>query len=362
MGKRRAALVAVLPVICVSALCAENAYVGALVCGSCHRSQFTGQSASGHAKALHRPVEHALAPDFTPAASLTRPPNFHFRFVRTPGGIEVRADDSKHLTRLPVDWAFGAGSHAVTFVGKASDELYLEHSFTYYSDSRSFDVTPQHESLPAKTLHEAMGQAIRIQGSGFTIQNCFQCHSTGPVSVSTNQEIRVTEPGVRCEVCHGPGQGHVMAARGGDPAQARKLIQNPKAFSAGDLNRMCGSCHRFPSADRRATDWNDPWNVRHQPAYLQESKCFQKSDGALSCLTCHNPHEKLRRDDAAYYRQICVNCHERNALPPKMVCKNPASSDCTACHMPAAPAGVHLKFRNHWIGVYSNGATLKPRR
>jgi hypothetical protein len=105
-------------------------------------------------------MEHPLADRFTPSATLQRPPNFHFRFGRTPQGIQVQADDSKYLTKLPVDWAFGAGRHAVTFVGKASDELYIEHSFTYYADSQSFDITPQHEGLPAKTLHEAMGQAF----------------------------------------------------------------------------------------------------------------------------------------------------------------------------------------------------------
>ena len=307
-------------------------------------------------------MEHPLADSFTPSATLQRPPNFHFRFGRTPQGIQVQADDSKYLTKLPVDWAFGAGTHAVTFVGKASDELYIEHSFTYYSDSQSFDITPQHEGLPAKTLHEAMGQAFKIQGPGRTIQDCFQCHSTGPVSVSPNQEIQVTEPGVRCEVCHGPGNAHVQAVRRGDLTQARKLIQNPKALTGGELNRSCGTCHRFPEGSLRTVVWDDPWNVRHQPPYFEQSQCFQKSSGAFSCRTCHNLHENLRRNDAAYYRQICSSCHDRNAPSPKAICKSQESPDCTRCHMPAVAVSSHLKFKNHWIGVYLNGATLKPLR
>jgi hypothetical protein len=183
MLERLTALIPVFTALCFSALCADNAYVGAQVCGSCHQTQFAGQSASGHALALQRATEHTLAASFTPSGPLLRPPNFQFRFRRTPQGIQVDADDSKYLTKLPIDWAFGAGAHAVTFVGKASDELYLEHSFTYYTDSQSFDITPQHEGLPARTLHEAMGQAFKIQGHGRTIQDCFQCHSTGPVSV-----------------------------------------------------------------------------------------------------------------------------------------------------------------------------------
>jgi hypothetical protein len=345
--------------VCWSALCAGKGYVGAQVCGSCHAAEFRGQSASGHARALYRATEHPLAENFTPLVTLTRPPDFNFRFVRTPRGIQAEGDDSKYLIRLPVDWAFGAGSHAVTFVGKASDELYIEHSFTYYPDSKTLDITPQHETLPARTLNEAMGQAFRIEGSGFTIQACFRCHSTGPVSVSPTHEVQVTEPGVRCEVCHGPGSEHVEAAGAGDLEKARKLIQIPKTFPAAELNRWCGTCHRFADG---TVNWNDPWNVRHQPPYLQESRCFIESAGALSCLTCHNPHEKLRRNDAAYYRRICLGCHTQNAPRPKAVCKQQQDPDCTGCHMPAVAANAHLRFRNHWIGVYEAGSSLKPRR
>ena len=362
MLQRLAVLIPVLTAIGSSALCADNLYVGAGVCGSCHPAQFSGQSASGHALALRRATEHPLATNFIASAPLERPPNFHFRFVRTPQGIQVLADDSKILTKLPVDWAFGAGAHAVTFVGKANDVIYIEHSFTYYSDPQSFDITPQHEGLPAKTLHEAMGQAFNIQGTSRTIQPCFQCHSTGPVSVAANHEVRVTEPGVHCEVCHGPGSAHVLAARRGDLVQAKKSIQNPKTLSAEELNRSCGTCHRFPDGDRGTVDWNDPWNVRHQPAYFQQSRCFQKSSGALSCLTCHNPHEPIRRNDAAYYSRICSSCHDRDAPLPKAICKNQQSPDCTPCHMPEVAVTSHLKFKNHWIGVYPSGATLKPFR
>jgi hypothetical protein len=207
-----------------------------------------------------------------------------------------------------------------------------------------------------------MGQAFKIQGPGPTIQDCFQCHSTGPVSVSPNHEVQVTEPGVRCEVCHGPGNAHLLAVRQGNLTRARKLIQNPKALSAGELNRLCGTCHRFPNGDPRTIDWTDPWNARHQPPYFQQSQCFLKSGGALSCLTCHNPHEGLRRNDAGYYSRICASCHGRNALSPKEICKKQEFPDCTRCHMPAVEVTSHLRFKNHWIGVYLNGATLKPLR
>jgi hypothetical protein len=347
LWQRFAFPISVLPLLCA----ADSAYIGAQACRSCHPSQFAGQSGSGHAQALHRAADHPLAASFTPSAPFDRPPNFHFRFARTPQGLEVRADDSKYLTRLPLEWAFGAGAHAVTFVGKATDEVYLEHSLSYYSDTRSLDITPRHEGLPAATLHQAMGQALKIEGSGPTVQDCFQCHSTGPVSVSPKQEIEITEQGVRCEVCHGPGRAHALSSG------AEKPARNPGLLRAGELNRFCGTCHRFQERDARTIDWSDAWNVRHQPPYLEQSQCFQRSGGALSCLTCHGPHEKLRRD-AAYYDGKCASCHNQRTRPPKEIC----GADCARCHMPAVAANSHLKFRNHWIGIYRNGATLKPSR
>jgi hypothetical protein len=257
---------------------------------------------------------------------------------------------------IPIQWAFGSGTHGVTFVSRLADDSYLEHAFSYYSDTGSFDLTPGHRTLAARTLPEAAGQIFRLRGLGFTIRSCFQCHSTGPVSVSERSEIRIAEPGVRCEACHGPGRAHVEAG-------SRRSIRNPRSMSADDLNRFCGLCHRSPDGGDAANDFTNPWNVRHQPPYLEQSRCFRASAGALSCLTCHAPHEPLRRNDAQFYSARCAACHEPGRrLPPARVCRADAKPDCTACHMPVVPADPHLKFRNHWIGVYRGSARLMPSR
>src|SRR3954452_10300680 len=88
-GRVRLRPAGVLLLLFASALWAEDAYVGAQVCGGCHPAQFRGQSASGHALALHRATEHPLASSFTPPEAFTRPPNFHIQFVRTSQGIEA---------------------------------------------------------------------------------------------------------------------------------------------------------------------------------------------------------------------------------------------------------------------------------
>jgi Doubled CXXCH motif (Paired_CXXCH_1) len=74
-----------------------------------------------------------------------------------------------------------------------------------------------------------------------TALRCFRCHSTGPVNLAAGYIIQPSEPGVRCESCHGPGAAHVQA--NGAPG----AIQNPKRLKAAELNELCGACHRRAS-------------------------------------------------------------------------------------------------------------------
>lgn len=265
--------------------------------------------------------------------------------------MRLRADDGQYVTEVPAEWAFGAGKHAVTFLGKVSTEYYLEISLSYFAGGGVMDLTPRHDVLPSRTLHEAMGQAIRTRTGGTV---CFGCHSTGPVSVSPDGEIGVTERGVRCEACHGPGAAHREAAVARDLEESRKRIGKPPRDGPGS-NEFCGRCHRV-TENLREVDWSSPWSVRHQPPYLGRSACFRASGGRLGCLTCHDPHGAPEARDAEYYRRRCLMCHGSEGRRPKATC----GPECVGCHMPAVGAGPHLRFVNHWIGVYGEDK-LRPR-
>ena len=338
-------------------------FLGANVCGSCHPAEYRRQSLSGHARTLHRAPEHPLADSFVPAQSLTRPPEYRFRYRKEAGQITVQADDNEYVMELPIEWAFGAGDHGVTFVSRMNRRTYLEHAFSYYSTSDSLELTTGHESIRPETLLQATGLSYTVQGPGNSISDCFECHSTGPLSYSPQQEVLVNEPGVRCESCHGPGGAHVAAVGAGDAAFARSQIGNPLRLPADDLLRFCGACHRDPRGDSGHFDLGLAWNVRHQPPYLRQSRCFQASGEDLTCFTCHDPHDPLRRGDPAYYRDRCVACHDgAQRSAPAEACGAGMPTDCTVCHMPKVAVSPNLKFKNHWIGVYPADGGLKPAR
>jgi hypothetical protein len=314
---------------------AESKYAGSRVCEKCHPAQSHTQSMTGHAHALSPARDHALSASFTPSSMQRRPP-YEYRFTRD---FHVRVFDTKDVMDIPLEWAFGAGEQAVTFVSRIDRDWYLEHFLTFYRSTATMAATPGQNPAAPKTLPEAAGLVYKAIDPEEGIVRCFQCHSTGPVDTS-GDAIRPSENGVRCEACHGPGADH---ARNG-----RAPMTNPRKMTAAALNEFCGKCHRPPAARDTRIDWDFAWSVRHQPVYLSQSACFQKSAGTLSCLSCHAPHEPLRRDDAAYNR-VCGSCHA-GAHP----------GNCVDCHMPRVSPAPPLRFTNHWIGVYRGGARLRP--
>lgn len=209
---------------------------------------------------------------------------------------------------------------------------------SYYKRSNAMALTPGHRSNA--------GVRYRTFDPDAAILRCFQCHSTGPLRLAEGSRIVPSETGVRCETCHGPGEDHV---------KSRGRIGNPKRMTAVEVNDFCGACHRKVSP-AEFTNWGDAWNVRHQPLYLAQSRCFLKSAGKLSCFTCHAPHSPVSRS-AAEYSAGCKSCHE--GVRHKVAI---AAQACTACHMPVVKLDENLQFANHWIGVFARGQTLRPVR
>jgi hypothetical protein len=282
------------------AIVSASDYAGAPACGKCHPGEFEAQSKSAHA--------HSLAPSKTPQ---------------------------------PGEWAFGAGGQAITFVSRVDADHYREEGQSWYRRLNGYAATPGAAS--------AAGTIYRIFDPAAGILRCFSCHSTGPVSLAPDDAIVPHELGVRCETCHGPGAAHAR-----DPAREHPV--NPGRLPAAQLNELCGNCHRMPAGAEETPDLRNPWNARHQPLLLAASACFQKSQGRLTCLTCHGAHAPLEHRQAAY-DAACGKCHA-TAKHTRPV----AGRACAGCHMPAVRPQANLALANHRIAVYAAGDPLTPRR
>ena len=236
-------------------------------------------------------------------------------------------------------WAFGAGAQAVTYVAQTDEDTYVEYGLSWYRKIGELSLTPGHASPD--------GIAYRTFAPDADIMRCFQCHSTGRLRLDASRAIEPGQPGVRCETCHGPGAAHAA-----QPSPAN--IRNPARLTAAAVNDLCGQCHRMPPAAGSATNFENPWNVRHQPVYFSQSACFLKSGGRLSCLSCHDTHV----DAEPLGDAKCAECHSkpRHTTPV-------SNNSCVSCHMPLVNPSPLLGFTNHWIGVYRlTGPRANPLR
>ena len=347
--------------LCAASTQADDGYLGAAACAACHAEQSTSQQLAGHARSLSRPLDHPLADRLAGPAELQRDGRFSFSIQRADDVLEVVAAGTDESTRLIVDWAFGAGDQAVTLVSRIDEDWYIEHHWSYYASADDYAVTPGHQGVVADDLGQALGVRYRTFSPRAEIFTCFRCHSTGPLSLGDQFQIQPSELGVRCESCHGPGARHVAAVSSGDTEAARRAIENPGRLEPDALLARCGQCHRPPAEQPSEVDYRDPWNVRHQPLYMTRSRCFTDSV-KLTCMTCHDPHQNVVRNDAASYRTLCLDCHTEPQTQPAPTCGEPARADCVSCHMPKVRPHEHLSFTNHWIGVFEGGEALVPRR
>jgi hypothetical protein len=339
-------------------------YLGAAACAACHRTQYESQTRSGHARALSPAAEHPLASRLE-GIETRLDGSFQYGMERAGNTLlfHVRQDDAARRQEAArqqvVDWAFGAGDQAVTFVSRVDEDFYAELRTSFYP-RLGLALTPGHQNQHPTGVSEALGVRYRIFSPRSEMLSCFGCHSTGLPSLGEDFAIRPAELGVRCESCHGAGRRHSELIAQGELGAARSVIGNPSRLEASAQMEFCGQCHRPPASDGVAIDWSDAWNVRHQPVYLTRSRCFQESAGGLTCKSCHDPHEPLRRNDAAFYNEKCVTCHSAASRAPAEVCRS--EPGCASCHMPAVRPQTELVFHNHWIGVYEASDALRPQR
>ena len=322
---------------------AQEGYVGAQACGSCHASHFEIQSQSHHARALHSASDAQWLEQVpTGIGSESADPNAaRFEFRKSRSELQVTVTVGTDRLALPVRWIFGANDQGLTFFSRLDDGRFVEHRLTYYRRKNGFDITPGHHPRLSRTLEQAVGQFVS-QEDAF---RCLHCHSTYVKQGAAGPEFDSVVAGVTCEVCHGPGAAHLAAVRSG---ATNLRIRNPGKLSGNEQVRLCGECHRN-EPEPEGTPPDRPIVTRFQPVGLQLSACFQKSNAAITCLTCHNPHQDVRRSDDGFYDSRCLSCH-RN--PSGRSCKINPSAGCTHCHMPKVTPSPHLAFSDHWIRVH----------
>jgi hypothetical protein len=347
---------------------ASDPYIGSRVCAECHPGESALHARSGHARTLRPAGRLALARrlDRTTVAD-PESPAVRWSYRHDGAQLSIARQARDRVEECIAEYAFGSGHHATTFVSVIDPAIpaILEHRLTHYTREDILALTPGHEIKPPPPGMTPHGGVPPPRDA----RTCFACHAT---QVSARDETGIDEatmiPNVSCERCHGPGRAHVEASRRGAPESKLTMPLGLERWTAAGLLQACGECHRHPAGPRPAQIRpDDPNMVRFQPIGLMQSLCYRRSEGALSCLTCHDAHARASADRTAY-NAACLTCHGgRDGVSPTAkepgspirgaVCTVSPRERCVDCHMPrvAVDAGRHVLLTDHWIRVRRDG-------
>ncbi|MGH2565489.1 MAG: multiheme c-type cytochrome, partial [Ginsengibacter sp.] len=260
------------------------------------------------------------------------------------------------------DIVIGSGRKAQTYLYYDGDQIH-ELPVSYFVSINSWANSP---GLPLD--HPYFDRNIP--------SGCFGCHgSAANVKLEQTGSLQVSEKyiagqqllGIDCERCHGPGMQHVNYQTNHPEDKTAKFITIIKALTRNQQMEMCALCHSgikksiqpvfsfkpgdklddyyFPSALNPSADKLDVHDTQAQT--IMSSKCFQQSN-TLTCITCHDTHQK-ERDNLPLFSQRCMTCHtEANHNFCKMANRigNSIKTNCIDCHMPTKPSKVIRMLSN----------------
>jgi len=223
---------------------------------------------------------------------------------------------------------------------------------------------------------------------------CAVCHTSQLRNVNgagfDTNHLEFKEPGINCEMCHGPSGGHVVEMTEHD-YHPREPLDPPVNFHKVDSRKfisICAQCH-MQSAIRNpggkgelnyvstgeffgSRMWQPFAEFSRKGFYkdgrfrqttfmveaLERSKCFRK--GGVNCGTCHDPHshDSGSNPTSLKFRDqpdlMCIGCHNqfRDAVAVSHHSHHPPESEasrCVSCHMPRITDALLFRARYHQI-------------
>lgn len=322
---------------------AAQRFAGDAACAPCHPTQARAVSATHHAATVRKvdPNDRALMAAFR-KEEFFLDPYLHTRLSPAVEGgrpgIRVRGAGTERF--YPVRWVLGASQRGYTFLCEDPKGYLTEGKISYYPTTGEWSFTPGQPS-EAPVPYPIGRRGVE--------QSCLPCHSVSVVAPDNRLAAADSRLGIGCESCHGPAAEHVRS-KTRDPAGPMLLARFRDAPAAVQVN-VCGGCHRPPS-DNQAASLADFQLARFQGTALGKSACYQRSEGRLTCTTCHDPHTDVSRQPERYNR-VCATCHSVEAAgrPSVAGCRVGKSTECISCHMQAQDVGMPDRqvFRSHWI-------------
>ena len=367
------------------------AYAGSRSCQSCHPREFAGWQNTGHARMMRPYKFENVFGDFNNAT-----------YADETGKIVARMthDDTQHYFdtldtknqwhHYRVDYTIGAKWQQTYATRLPNGEIQV-FPLQYNRLENRWVAFWKMIDTP-KAERGTVVNFSRLSPDTAYLAHCGPCH-TSQLRLATMASPRIkdleyAEPGINCEMCHGPGGDHVASMRKAKPGYTPPLKLQVEFGKIGshDYIAICAQCHLQsailglgPEGEFNYRHFADTFYAHYQSRPYDEfalrahykdgrfrvisfavesflrSQCVQK--GGAHCGNCHDFHPADIKNDRDLKfldnpNQMCLQCHTSYAANLEAHTRHAAASEgsrCTACHMPKIMTTVLFKTMTHQL-------------
>lgn len=357
---------------------AAPGYVPDKSCAPCHRTIYESYKSVGMARSFYRPSRDKIIEDFENNRFYHPPSQRHYEMTEREGRFFLRRfqlgpnGEERNVLEREIHWVLGSGSSSRSYIHQSQWRELFQLPIAWYTETASWGMAPGYDHPEHKGFNR------RVQ------RDCMFCHNAYPEVPKGSDRYGAPQTfpaklpeGIGCQRCHGPGAAHTEMAfdLGAAETLVRDSIVNPSRLEPRLRDDVCMQCHLQPSVtlsgvrrlDRAMYSYRpgqalsdylvlmdvvedrpaaERFEINHHPYRLRQSRCYTRSPaGELSCLTCHDPHRKVRGEEAiARYRSACLSCHELDdcdldamtsgsSRTPQDRVPEVAADNCKGCHM-----------------------------
>jgi tetratricopeptide (TPR) repeat protein len=361
-------------------------YVGMNTCRQCHANIYETFIKTGMGKSFDLATKTKSSGDFKKSVLFDRYSDFYYRAFWQKDSLffyeyRLLGKDTIHKRLEQVNYIIGSGQHTNSHLQSTNGYLH-QMPMTYYTQSKRWDLPPGFEN----GINTRFSRKIGLE--------CMSCHNAYPdfVAGSENKFSHLPQ-GIDCERCHGPGSIHAAQRQSQERIDTSKYIDysivNPSKLPLERQFDICQRCHLQGNAvlkeghsffdfkpgqtlsDHisvflpRYKNADDEFIMASHADRLKQSACFIKSlnnaagnnalrpyKGAMTCITCHNPHVSVKETNPNVFNEACLNCHHKSEMPLKHnAMADKTIQNCVSCHMPASGSTdiPHVSVHDHYI-------------
>lgn len=363
----------------------EAGFAGAATCAECHKNIVETYNHIAMGRSLYRPTSSNIIEDYDEHNEFYHEASgvyyrmsrdgerfFQTSFQKDPDGRVI------HENKVEVSYVVGSGNNSRSYIHREPDGKVYQLPVAWYTQEKRWAMNPGYDN------------ADQINFSRRITYDCLFCHAAYPEVKPGADQANYGESSffpehleaIDCERCHGPAQNHVNLARSGAAAEAvAQSIVNPGNLSNELQMEVCMQCHlettsgnlphsvhavgkgifgyrpgepleeyRYAFDHPAGTGHDDKFEIASQAYRLRKSACFIKSEGRMTCTTCHDPH-RVPKDKISAAIQSCLDCHNPKDCTEKVELRLPVKDNCIQCHMPRRRTDdvVHVVMTDHYI-------------